>query len=193
VKNLFLGVCLLLCSGAPVYAATIDVIVDPPADPMAIMQGEMFTVTVRHTNFPQSGGGTLGILWNASVLDLNTISLAPGAFAGLDPSAPSQAQQDAGSIQLFSIFGDLFDPSTDPMGNFDSFIIKFTAVAPGSGDIIIDESGPTRGWNRSDASIIDGIVYNQASVTVSAIPVPAAVWLFGSALGLLGWVRQRAA
>ncbi len=27
--------------------------------------------------------------------------------------------------------------------------------------------------------------------SVSAIPVPAAVWLFGSALGLLGWARRR--
>jgi len=29
-----------------------------------------------------------------------------------------------------------------------------------------------------------------SSMTVDAIPVPAAVWLFGSALGLLGWVRR---
>lgn len=28
---------------------------------------------------------------------------------------------------------------------------------------------------------------------VTVIPVPAAVWLFGSALGLLGWVRRKAA
>ncbi|MGI9341258.1 MAG: VPLPA-CTERM sorting domain-containing protein [Gammaproteobacteria bacterium] len=28
--------------------------------------------------------------------------------------------------------------------------------------------------------------------TITTIPVPAAVWLFGSALGLLGWVRRRA-
>jgi len=27
----------------------------------------------------------------------------------------------------------------------------------------------------------------------AAIPVPGAVWLFGSALGLLGWLRRRAA
>jgi len=29
-----------------------------------------------------------------------------------------------------------------------------------------------------------------AEYTASAIPVPAAVWLFGSALGLLGWLRR---
>lgn len=29
--------------------------------------------------------------------------------------------------------------------------------------------------------------------STAAVPVPAAVWLFGSALGLLGWMRRRAA
>jgi len=33
--------------------------------------------------------------------------------------------------------------------------------------------------------------YIVANASVSAIPVPAAVWLFGSSLGLLGWVRCR--
>jgi len=28
-------------------------------------------------------------------------------------------------------------------------------------------------------------------ITVSAVPIPAAVWLFGSGLGLLGWIRRR--
>jgi hypothetical protein len=27
---------------------------------------------------------------------------------------------------------------------------------------------------------------------ISVVPVPAAVWLFGSALGLLGWIRRKA-
>jgi hypothetical protein len=31
------------------------------------------------------------------------------------------------------------------------------------------------------------------TVTEAVVPVPAAAWLFGSALGLLGWVRRRMA
>jgi len=31
------------------------------------------------------------------------------------------------------------------------------------------------------------------AIEVEVVPVPAAVWLFGSALGLLGWVRRRTA
>ncbi len=34
--------------------------------------------------------------------------------------------------------------------------------------------------------MIDGTAF-----TISAVPVPAAVWLFGSALGLLGWIRRK--
>jgi hypothetical protein len=33
--------------------------------------------------------------------------------------------------------------------------------------------------------------YYISEANISAIPVPAAVWLFGSGLGLLGWMRKR--
>jgi len=193
VKTLLTGVCLLLCSFAPAYAATVNVVVDPPANPLAIALGQTFTVTVSNADFVQTGGATVGILWDPVILDLNSISLAPGAFAGLAPSAPSGAEQTAGEIALFSIFGDL-NPANDPVGNFDSFILEFIAQSAGTSAITIDESGVSRGWSdSSDLSIISGVIYNQGSVTVSAVPVPAAVWLFGSALGLLGWARRRAA
>jgi hypothetical protein len=29
------------------------------------------------------------------------------------------------------------------------------------------------------------------NIVVSVVPIPAAVWLFGSGLGLLGWMRQK--
>ena len=31
------------------------------------------------------------------------------------------------------------------------------------------------------------------SIEITAVPVPAAVWLFGSGLGVLGWMRRRRA
>ncbi len=42
-----------------------------------------------------------------------------------------------------------------------------------------------RGWLLPPDSTEDWLV------TAQVIPVPAAAWLFGSALGLLGWVRRR--
>jgi len=46
-------------------------------------------------------------------------------------------------------------------------------------------------------TVIDGVAYNYdengnliAIADLSVIPVPAAVWLFGSALGLLGLRRK---
>jgi hypothetical protein len=38
-----------------------------------------------------------------------------------------------------------------------------------------------------------GFPVDTIALEVNVVPVPAAVWLFGSALGLLGWVRRRKA
>jgi len=34
--------------------------------------------------------------------------------------------------------------------------------------------------------------YNLVSLDVALVPIPGAVWLFGSALALLGWTARRA-
>ncbi len=52
----------------------------------------------------------------------------------------------------------------------------------------------------SDTRLIVGIRFDEFGdetglviATVSTVPVPAAAWLFGSALGILGWMRRKAA
>ena len=48
---------------------------------------------------------------------------------------------------------------------------------------------PFDGWiaNYNDNDIYD---YNVLDVSVSVIPLPAAVWMFGAGLGLLGWLGR---
>jgi hypothetical protein len=47
---------------------------------------------------------------------------------------------------------------------------------------------------RSAANLAAGGTFDngQGFIRVSSIPIPAAVWLFGSGLGLLGWFRRKA-
>lgn len=48
--------------------------------------------------------------------------------------------------------------------------------------------------NNLDPIAIDrGITPNPGNWGTAPVPVPASVWLFGSALGLLGWMRRRKA
>ena len=64
-------------------------------------------------------------------------------------------------------------------GNFTSISMSF--VADGS-QSTIKFVGTNSGWN---GFYID-------NVDVSVVPIPAAMWLFGSALGLMGWMRRKA-
>jgi hypothetical protein len=48
------------------------------------------------------------------------------------------------------------------------------------------------GTRVSCGTLTTGLLSISGTVTESVVPVPAAVWLMGSALGLLGWARRKA-
>ena len=43
----------------------------------------------------------------------------------------------------------------------------------------------------ANSPVFDTDYWKLDNISVNIVPIPAAVWLFGSALGLLGWARQR--
>jgi len=51
-------------------------------------------------------------------------------------------------------------------------------------------SGGSSGQEKTSDVLFSWAVHDG---DVSAVPVPAAVWLFGSALGLLGWIKRKSA
>jgi hypothetical protein len=57
-----------------------------------------------------------------------------------------------------------------------------------------DDSFVLHDGHRDDYSLTSdfvGGVYNITFAGAHSVPIPAAVWLFGSGLGLLGWFRRR--
>ena len=74
----------------------------------------------------------------------------------------------------------------------------FDAIyASGASNLFGGEWGVCR-FDQSGRDCLSGVAANREEdvltyARVTLVPVPAAVWLFGSALGLLGWVRRRAA
>jgi hypothetical protein len=89
------------------------------------------------------------------------------------------------------------DTSEDSLlnGRFSIGVSSFGGELPSTQFVVLSEGNFTLGeWTdpRSDQGFYVGEDRTWATFTPTAvIPVPAAVWLFGSALGLLGWIRKR--
>jgi hypothetical protein len=109
-------------------------------------------------------------------------------FAGI-----SIRRDDGGAFALYSLDYELDGIETSITGLTMENQAVTTATAFGTG-----------GWLNLksvslDASTPDGFSFTHEvgvtvdNIVVSAVPVPPAVWLFGSALGGLGWFRRKTA
>lgn len=191
------GLLLMFCQTA--MAASIQVM--PPEDNQLVNQGDQFQITVEGLGFVDgSNGGGVDVTWDPNIMTLDTVdrSVFPGdGILGNDGtlSAP-------GFLQDLSVssFGDGIGTSA-PGPSFPIAILTFTldvgnvptninlalgSFTSGAGDDV---------WTDGGSQLVDLQPgdFSGAQINSAVIPVPAAVWLFGSALGLLGWVRRRAA
>ena len=182
LKSLGLLACFFVSSVS--HAATVTL--TPSADLLGI--GDVFSVTVSVSDFPETVGITSHVLFDETVVHFTGMRLAGGS--PLDLILPPF--DDGNTTGITDLFFVLESSDAFPSGNFDAFIIDFITVAEGETEIGL--LGYPLGWIQPDFTFFPDLISINANVNVSDVPVPAAAWLFGSGLiGLVGMARRKTA
>jgi hypothetical protein len=186
-----LGIAALLLA-SQVNAATISV--NPSENNVAV--GDIFTLTVSG-DFSSvedlafingTGGGSVELSWDSNQVvllsDVGSINTSIGAGF-----AATVIDITVSSLRVDLLWIDFFSNSPP---TFDLFSLDFEALSPpvATGEVVVvNGTVLSDGWEIPDGRVVN---FTPATVNVSAVPVPAAVWLFGSGLiGLVGIARRR--
>lgn len=186
--NVLAGIALTFCA---VAADAAYITVDPMNSTVA--PGATFDVAVVGRDFADGTiGGGFTISWDPALLQLDSYSLT---FAGdqilgqlgvVDNVAGSLSNADVTSI--FTVVD---------VPNFDIALLTFTSTGVAGTSALdlsiglFDDGVNERVW--ADATGFFDTTPDFVDGSVNVIPVPAAVWLFGSGLlGLIGVARRRA-
>ena len=180
-----LGVAALLIA-SQANAATVSL--TPSVTSVAL--NEAFTLTVSGTDFfTDVSAGSVLITWDSNLLQLSSTLTDVGTSAALNGFPVDFGTNTLVPGQLeatFSTFGTVAGPG------FDFFSLDFIAIPPPGQSAVDIFAGFFGDWQDGNGDSVLGVIYEGATVNVNAVPVPAAVWLFGSGLiGLVGIARRR--
>jgi hypothetical protein len=186
IKRTLLGAAISL---AAMGASAADIFLTPSSPTVNI--GDTLTLTVEGENFLEKTiGGSVTVIWDPTALRLDS------TVSDLQASGTTNGWGQLGvdDIQIFAdrlnFTGVNFFGSTGP--SFDFFSMNFTALPPPSVSMVEIGLGVLGDWQSGSFSPILDVNYTGASVTVNEVPLPAAVWLFGTGLlGLAGIARRR--
>jgi hypothetical protein len=180
----------------------------------------IITIFVLQFTFPSTGSAT-PITWNLQNLSFSDGGTASGSFifdADTNLYSSVNITTTAGSIlggntytDLWNVWGTvhtagslgvLTDSSPPDLAGIPALILDYQGVLTNAGGIV--NVLPRPGSNSieahcwpgvTDCSVLSGPLRNVVAggfVTTNPVPVPAAVWLFGSGLvGLMGFARRR--
>jgi len=182
----------LLVGSTVASAATVSVL---PVT-QGVFEGDTVTVDLVGTGFDNVTGGSMDVLWDPTVLTMADIS---GVSLILEPTSPWQAAvSDPGVLSaglIDSLRVGLLAFPTGFTGDAAIATLTFTALNAGSTTVTVRDSlSPGGGWSPDQAPTDNTttMFYEAGNVNVQVVPIPAAVWLFGSGLlGLVGVARRR--
>ena len=128
-------------------------------------------------------GGGLNISFDASILQVNSVTIDTTVWNFYDSVGAIDNTSGSISEVRFLTFG-------SPTNLFDIVSIDFTAI--GSGTTVIGLSEDALNPFVTTGGVIPGdLSFDNGLVTISAVPIPAAAWLFGSALMGLAGVKRK--
>lgn len=179
--SLAMTVSVVPSEGITTACCTATVLIPPAND---------FFVTLHAADIPGNGtttgstGATLTIEYDPAVVTLTGAALSPGSPLDFI-TAPTVV--DSSHVLISA----LRNAAGYASGTTDTFQVNFTAIAVGDAGIVVIDDGLDNSWTDQDANAILDVVYNQANVTVSQVPVPAAAWLVAPAILAAGRFSRR--
>ncbi|MGI9331996.1 MAG: cohesin domain-containing protein [Gammaproteobacteria bacterium] len=183
--QLVLGTFLLVTVGGA-NAATVGF---GPAS-IEVGVGSTFDVEIRASDFVDLVGGRVDLGYNGDVLGVRSVVV--DSYWDFDPISGNRDENDPGRWE--GIRFDSFD--NDPLQG-DGLIATVTFAAQAVGQSAIDILDSSQ-FLKEDSVLfavpvtLDGSpVSAQVTVVPTVVPLPAALPLLLSALGLIGWMKAR--
>lgn len=159
------------------------------ATPSPININDTFSLTITGSGFTSNvDGGGANFSFNSSILNVTSVTIDETVWdfggAGISTGSIDNAAGTVNGIMVntFSVVS----------GNFDVATIEFLAVGSGTTALTLTEYG-LNPWSSGGSLLNPTMADSLVTVSgVSAVPVPAAVWLFSSGiLGLVGMARRK--
>lgn len=142
------------------------------------------TWTINNASLGEYGPVVGQFDFDADTLLYSNVSIAAGGLSGVGGSTFTDANLPGSTTaDQFVTMG-----STVYLGNGpweSALFLDFGSSLTSAGGVVSISSGSVWVPDPGFGLILD------PGASVSAVPIPAAVWLFGSGLGLLGWFRRK--